>query len=96
MRILETKQVSKHFGGLIAVNEVSMHIEQGDVVGLIGPNGAGKTTLINAISGLNPPTMGKVVMFGEDTTGLAPRENVPQGTVQNVPDSPPFSKNDRT
>ena len=74
MIVLETQNVTKQFGGLTAVNEVSMKINQGDVVGLIGPNGAGKTTFINAISGLNPPTSGEVKMFGENTTGLTPEK----------------------
>ena len=62
--------MTKRFGGLIAVNNVSMHVAEGEIVGLIGPNGAGKTTLLNAIAGLSPPTSGSVVMFGEETTGL--------------------------
>ncbi|MCF8090073.1 MAG: ATP-binding cassette domain-containing protein, partial [Desulfotignum sp.] len=60
MIVLETNNLTKKFGGLTAVNAVSMTINQGDIVGLIGPNGAGKTTFINAISGLNPPTSGTV------------------------------------
>ena len=65
MIVLETKNLTKKFGGLTAVNNVSMTLNQGDIMGLIGPNGAGKTTFINAISGLNPPTSGKVKMFGK-------------------------------
>ena len=60
MIVLETNNLTKKFGGLTAVNEVSMTLYQGDIVGLIGPNGAGKTTFINALSGLNPPTSGPV------------------------------------
>ena len=67
MIVLETHNVTKKFGGLTAVNEVSMTLFQGDVMGLIGPNGAGKTTFINAISGLNPPTSGTVKVLGKDT-----------------------------
>ena len=74
MIVLETKELTKQFGGLTAVNAVSMHINEGDIVGLIGPNGAGKTTLVNAISGLNPPTSGQVFMFGENTTGKTPEK----------------------
>ena len=74
MIVLETKELTKQFGGLTAVNAVSMHINEGDIVGLIGPNGAGKTTLVNAISGLNPPTSGQVFLFGENTTGKTPEK----------------------
>ena len=74
MILLETKELTKQFGGLTAVNAVSMHINEGDIVGLIGPNGAGKTTLVNAIAGLNPPTSGQVFMFGENTTGKTPEK----------------------
>ena len=56
--VVETKDVTKAFGGLIAVNHVDFHAETGEIVGLIGPNGAGKTTLFNAITGVYPPTSG--------------------------------------
>ena len=59
MNVVETKEVTKRFGGLVAVNQVSMHVEEGEIVELIGPNGAGKTTFLNAIAGLDPPTIGK-------------------------------------
>jgi branched-chain amino acid transport system ATP-binding protein len=72
--ILETDQVTKRFGGLVAVNEVSMHVKQGEIVGLIGPNGAGKTTLLNAIAGLDPPTSGTIKMFGNVVTGMSPEK----------------------
>ena len=92
MNVLETHKVSKHFGGLVAVNQVSMHIEQGDIVGLIGPNGAGKTTLINAISGLNPPTSGRVTLFGEETTGLTPEKMCRKGLSRTFQIPRPFPK----
>ena len=92
MNILETHNLTKRFGGLVAVNDVSMRVEEGDVVGLIGPNGAGKTTLINAISGLNPPTSGKVVMFGRDTTGKAPEKMCRLGLSRTFQIPRPFPK----
>ncbi len=92
MKVLETRKLSKHFGGLIAVNQVSMHINEGDIVGLIGPNGAGKTTLINAISGLNPPTFGEVIMFGEDTTGVTPEKMCRKGLSRTFQIPRPFPK----
>lgn len=55
MIVLETKELNKQFGGLTAVNAVSMHINEGDIVGLIGPNGAGKTTLVNGKFHGRPP-----------------------------------------
>ncbi len=92
MNILETHNLTKRFGGLVAVNKVSMHVREGDVVGLIGPNGAGKTTLINAISGLNPPTSGKVIMFGRDTTGKAPEKMCRLGLSRTFQIPRPFPK----
>lgn len=92
MKVLETRKLSKHFGGLIAVNQVSMHINEGDIVGLIGPNGAGKTTLINAISGLNPPTFGEVIMFGEETTGVTPEKMCRKGLSRTFQIPRPFPK----
>jgi ABC-type branched-subunit amino acid transport system ATPase component len=77
--VLETNEVTKRFGGLVAVNAVSMRVKQGEIVGLIGPNGAGKTTLLNAIAGLNPPTSGTVRMFDENTTGLPPEKMCRRG-----------------
>ena len=64
--------ISKHFGGLKAVNGASFSVEPGSITGLIGPNGAGKSVLFNVIAGLYPPTSGKVLMGGEDITGLPP------------------------
>ncbi len=92
MNILETHNLTKRFGGLVAVNDVSMHVEEGDVVGLIGPNGAGKTTLINAISGLNPPTSGRVIMFGRDTTGKSPEKMCRLGLSRTFQIPRPFPK----
>jgi branched-chain amino acid transport system ATP-binding protein len=90
--VLETQNLTKKFGGLTAVNAVSMTINQGDVVGLIGPNGAGKTTFINAISGLNPPTSGMVTMFGKETTGLAPQKMCHLGLSRTFQIPSPFPK----
>ena len=92
MIVLETRDLTKQFGGLTAVNAVSMHIYEGDIVGLIGPNGAGKTTLVNAIAGLNPPTSGRVVMFGQDTTGLAPEKMCRLGLSRTFQIPIPFPK----
>jgi branched-chain amino acid transport system ATP-binding protein len=92
MIILETKELTKQFGGLTAVNAVSMHINEGDIVGLIGPNGAGKTTLVNAIAGLNPPTAGQVFMFGKNTTGKTPEKMCRRGLSRTFQIPIPFPK----
>jgi branched-chain amino acid transport system ATP-binding protein len=68
--MLELSGVTKQIGGLTAVNGVDLQIEKDEIVGLVGPNGAGKTTLLNIISGILPPTAGRVVFNGEDITGL--------------------------
>ena len=73
-KILVTEALSKHFGGLKAVNDVSIHVEEGDIFGLIGPNGAGKTTLQNVVAGTYPPTSGRVKYRGKDITGLKPHQ----------------------
>lgn len=70
MTLLRTENLSKHFGGLVAVNEVTMRVNKGEIVGLIGPNGAGKTTLLNAIAGSNPPTFGDVFFNDQTSTGF--------------------------
>jgi branched-chain amino acid transport system ATP-binding protein len=63
--VLEATRVTKRFGGLLAVNEVSLTVEQGEVVGLIGPNGAGKTTFFNCLTGMEAPTSGTVTFLGK-------------------------------
>ena len=68
-RLLALEGVTRHFGGLTAVDEVSFTLDEGEIVGLIGPNGAGKTTLFNLISGVFPPHAGRVVFAGQDLAG---------------------------
>jgi branched-chain amino acid transport system ATP-binding protein len=68
--ILHVKGVTKQIGGLLAVNGIDLTVGKDEIVGLVGPNGAGKTTLLNIISGITPPTAGKVTFCGEDITGL--------------------------
>jgi branched-chain amino acid transport system ATP-binding protein len=70
--LLNLEDVSKAFKGLVAVNTVSTHVEEGEILGLIGPNGAGKTTLFNLITGVYPPTSGKVWFEGKDITSTPP------------------------
>src|SRR5512142_2175958 len=70
--ILEVRSVSKAFGGLMAVSDVSFSVQKGEIVGLIGPNGAGKTTLFNVISGYYTPTKGEVIFQGASIGGKPP------------------------
>ena len=72
MRILEGEGVTKYFGGLAAVSDVSFYVDQGEIVGLIGPNGAGKTTLFNLISAAIVPKPGVIKYKGKNITGLKP------------------------
>ena len=74
MNILTLKRVTRHFGGLAAVNEISFETESGQVTGLIGPNGAGKTTLLNLISGLDQPTSGEIHFLSQPIHKLAPHK----------------------
>lgn len=69
-RLIETEQLTIHFGGLAAVNEVDFHMDEGEVVGLIGPNGSGKTTFFNLLTGIYRPTGGSIRYRGENLVGL--------------------------
>ena len=72
MSLLELTQVSRRFGGLLAVGGMSFAVEKGEIVGLIGPNGAGKTTIFNLINGYFPPSSGKIYFRGERIDGFKP------------------------
>ncbi|RMD52435.1 MAG: ABC transporter ATP-binding protein [Candidatus Thermofonsia bacterium] len=72
--ILETRNLSRYFGGLKAVDGVSLGIQEGELHAIIGPNGAGKTTLFNLLSGTLPPTNGRIFLRGQDITGLPPHK----------------------
>jgi branched-chain amino acid transport system ATP-binding protein len=69
---LSARSLRIDFGGLLAVDDVSFDVAEGEILGLIGPNGAGKTTLFNLVSGYLRPTRGRVELFGRDVTGLPP------------------------
>ncbi len=82
MPLLAVEQVVKDFGGVRALDGVDLAVEPGQVVGLIGPNGAGKTTLFNVISGVFPPTAGRVRFHGEDLLGLRPDQVCHRGIAR--------------
>jgi branched-chain amino acid transport system ATP-binding protein len=90
MPLLEVENLTKSFGGLTAVNNVSFHVDEGDVIGLIGPNGAGKTTLFKLISGFLKSDSGTVRFKGEDITGLAPHKIVNKGIARTFQVVRPF------
>jgi len=72
--VIEVRNVSKRFGGLLAVSNCSLEVERRSITGLIGPNGAGKSTLFNMVAGNFPPTSGQIVFDGQDITGFMPHE----------------------
>jgi len=72
MALLEVKDLTKSFGGLVAVNGLDFHLEEGEILGMIGPNGAGKTTVFNLITGIYPPDRGEVWLDGKSLLGLRP------------------------
>ena len=85
--LLEVREVSKSFGGVQAVNRVSLDVNQGDLLSVIGPNGAGKTTLLNMISGFYHPDSGKISLGGDDVTHIPPFKVAERGvarTFQNI------------
>jgi branched-chain amino acid transport system ATP-binding protein len=85
--LLHAQNVTKTFGGLVAVNDVSLTVEPGSIVSVIGPNGAGKTTFFNVLTGIYKPTSGRIVFNGEDITGLRPDQITQRGiarTFQNI------------
>ncbi len=69
---LEVRGLTRRFGGLTAVNNVSFSVQSGEIIGLIGPNGAGKSTLFEVISGNMPPSSGEISLFGQDITTMRP------------------------
>ena len=87
VNILETEELSRHYGGVIALSKVNLEVRTGQISSLIGPNGAGKTTLFNCVTGLDKPTIGRVRFSGRYITGLRPDEVTGLGiarTFQNI------------
>lgn len=90
--IIETDKVLKTFGGLTAVNNVTLSVYEGEIFGIIGPNGAGKTTFINSIAGTYAPDGGQVTFLGENTTGLSSDVMCHRGMARTFQISQPFPK----
>ncbi|MEW6583977.1 MAG: ABC transporter ATP-binding protein [Nitrospirota bacterium] len=87
MYLLEVKDLTKHFGGIRAIEEVSFRVRDGVIMSIIGPNGAGKTTIFNCLTGLAKPTKGTIHFASADITGLEPHRIVKLGvarTFQNI------------
>ena len=80
--LLEVRGVSRFFGGLAALTDVSFSVEKGEMLGLIGPNGAGKTTMFNVVNGFYAPSRGEVLFKGERISGLKPHQICQRGLAR--------------
>ena len=92
MKLLEVENVSKAFGGVVAINRVSFNLNQGEVLGLIGPNGAGKSTLFNLITGIFKPDTGRIRFNERDITGIAPYRICQSGIARTFQLVKPFNR----
>ena len=90
MTILRVENITKRFGGLVAVHDLSLSVESGEILGLIGPNGAGKTTAFNMISGYYRPDEGRVIFDGHDVTGRRPDQICKLGLARTFQVVKPF------
>jgi len=87
MPLLETQILTKSFGGLLALDKIDFYVNEGEILSLIGPNGAGKTTFFNCLTGIYPPTSGRIIYQGRDIVGFRPSKIVFRGvsrTFQNI------------
>ncbi len=91
MSLLKLENVTKRFGGLVAVHKVNLEISAGELIGIVGPNGSGKTTLFNVISGVYPPEQGKIIFEGRDITLLPAYKRAPLGLGRTFQIPRPFS-----
>ncbi len=90
--ILRVRNLVKRFGGVVAVNNISFEVREGEIMGLIGPNGAGKTTTFNCITGIYTPDEGRIYFMGEDITGLPPHKIALKGIARTWQKTRPFKK----
>jgi ABC-type branched-subunit amino acid transport system ATPase component len=81
-RLLELEGVSKRFGGLLCIDELDLHVDEGEIVSVIGPNGAGKTTLFNLVTGIYRPDEGDIRFAGQTVVGLEPHEITARGIAR--------------
>jgi branched-chain amino acid transport system ATP-binding protein len=89
--IIDVQEVTKRFGNVLAVDRCSLQVEKGSITGLIGPNGAGKTTMFNMVAGAFAPTSGKILLDGEDVTGLPAHELFGRGLLRTFQIAQEFS-----
>jgi branched-chain amino acid transport system ATP-binding protein len=82
MALLEARDITMRFGGVQALTDAAVSVEPATIIGLIGPNGAGKTTLFNVVTGLLPPTAGRVLLEGHDITGLGVHQRARRGIAR--------------
>src|SRR5689334_22322677 len=90
--VLLVKGLVKRFGGFAAVNNVSLEVAQGEILGLIGPNGSGKSTIFNVLSGTYQPTAGSIVFDGHEIAGLAPHQIINRGIGRTFQIPRPFRR----
>ena len=88
--VLETRDIWKRYGGIIALRNINIKVFKGELLGIIGPNGSGKTTLFNIITGFLKPDKGRIILSGEDVTGFPPHEMVKRGVVRTFQLVKPF------
>lgn len=91
MIILEVRGITKRFGGLVALKDLTFELRKGEILGIIGPNGAGKTTLFNVITSFHHPEIGKIIFKGEDITKLRPYQICKKGLTRTFQITQPFS-----
>jgi branched-chain amino acid transport system ATP-binding protein len=82
--ILEIREVTKTFGGIIALNRVSFDVDEGEILGIIGPNGSGKTTVVNCITGFVKASSGRILFRGRDITGMRPHRIADMGVTRTL------------
>jgi len=92
LALLEVKDLTVRFGGLVAVDNVSLEVAEGEIVSVVGPNGAGKTTLFNAVTGYLKPTAGEIWFRGQQVTGSGPHDRARMGLVRTFQQNELFKK----
>ncbi|MFN2627126.1 MAG: ABC transporter ATP-binding protein [Gaiellaceae bacterium] len=80
--LLELRNLTKQFGGLRVIDQLDLHVDEGEIVSVIGPNGAGKTTLFNLVTGIYPPDEGEIVFEGQSIVGIEPHRIVERGIAR--------------